>query len=211
MVTMLLLVLLGAMFLRGFREVIAIAVVIVGVYLAAERDRDRQRPWLLAVSSGQDSRPGIDAVLSRRLAHANTRAAGWLAVVAACLLFFPKLALGLSGFETGVAVMPLVKGDRRRSAPPDGPHPQHAEAARHGGHHHVVHAARLEHRDGDADRSDGADDRRAGGEPGAGVHRPRRDRGIRSIRCSARCSARSTTSARSRSCGSPARARCRAC
>jgi hypothetical protein len=44
-------------------------------------------------------------------AHSNP-----LAMIGAALIVFPKLALGLSGFETGVVVMPLVRGDRDLSA-----------------------------------------------------------------------------------------------
>jgi hypothetical protein len=114
-VTMFLLVFLGAMFLRGFREVIAVAVVIVGVYLLLN---------LIVLGSGLSYlifHPGRFVAWYTNVETGNWYTAaggtGWLAVAVACLLFFPKLALGLSGFETGVAVMPLVKGD-----PGDDPH-----------------------------------------------------------------------------------------
>ena len=106
--TMALLVLLG-MFLRGFKEVIAMAVTIVGGYLALNAivlisglvylafHPSLISTWYGSVVAGDWHMP-----------HEGT---GLFAAIAACLIFFPKLALGLSGFETGVAVMPLVRGE----------------------------------------------------------------------------------------------------
>ena len=112
-VTMFMLVLLGAMFLRGFKEVIGVATGLVAVYLALNLalvvaglkfladHPELIREWWAKVQSGDwqianNPLPG---------------GAGLLTAIAASLLIFPKLALGLSGFETGVAVMPLIKGD----------------------------------------------------------------------------------------------------
>lgn len=118
-VTMVLLVLLGTMFLRGFREVIAAAVVIVAVYLLLNTivvglgvlyiafHPSLLAEWWTGVMAG----PAHWHMSEESYSHLPLHGAGALSLIAINLLLFPKLALGLSGFETGVAVMPLVKGD----------------------------------------------------------------------------------------------------
>jgi hypothetical protein len=101
-VTLALLVGLGLVFLRGFKEAITLAVGLVGLYLA-------MNTVVLATAFGEILRhPSLvtdwQASLVRQ--HGNP-----VMMAAVALILFPKLALGLSGFETGVAVMPLVRGD----------------------------------------------------------------------------------------------------
>lgn len=102
LVTSLLLLALGTVFLKGFREAIGLAVFIVALYLTLSAIVVGVA--LHEVFSHSDL---VDSwwrgLLTR---HGNP----WMAVGLA-LVLFPKLALGLSGFETGVAVMPLVRGD----------------------------------------------------------------------------------------------------
>ncbi|MEW1808170.1 amino acid transporter [Pseudarthrobacter sp. NPDC080039] len=100
-ITLFLLALLAAVFLRGFKEAIGVAVALVALYL------------------------GLNAVvvvvtLSEVFTHTVAVGQWWHAlstshgnpfmVIGIALLVFPKLALGLSGFETGVAVMPQIRG-----------------------------------------------------------------------------------------------------
>ena len=101
-VTTVLLLALGAIFLKGFRDAITVAVVLVAAYLALN--------VVVIVNGLQAIAAHPEAVSSWRASllqqHGNP-----LMIAAMALLVFPKLALGLSGFETGVAVMPLVRGD----------------------------------------------------------------------------------------------------
>ncbi|MFI5801507.1 amino acid transporter [Streptomyces sp. NPDC051561] len=101
-ITLVLVALLGAVFLKGFRDAIRVAVVLVGVFLTLN-------VVVLAVSAWQViSHPVVvgDWWQALTVSHSSP-----LAMVGVALLVFPKLALGMSGFETGVAVMPQVKGD----------------------------------------------------------------------------------------------------
>jgi hypothetical protein len=100
-VALVLLALLAAVFLRGFKEAIGIAVVLVVIYLGLN-------VVVVAVAIGQiAAHPHVVGDWTHLLSveHPN-----WLAVIGVALLVFPKLALGLSGFETGVAVMPQIQG-----------------------------------------------------------------------------------------------------
>ena len=101
-VTLVLLAALGAIFLKGFREAIGLAVAIVALYLGLNA-------WILAwglweIAQHPETIQSWTNALSSQYGNP-------MLMVAAALVVFPKLALGLSGFETGVAVMPLVRGD----------------------------------------------------------------------------------------------------
>ncbi len=102
-----------AIFRRGFRKgVVQLAVVIVTVYLLLNAlvigsglaylttNSDLLRTWWTEVLEG--NRPLHDGYLA---------AGGGWSLALLCLLSFPRMSLGLSGFELSMVVMPLVRGD----------------------------------------------------------------------------------------------------
>ena len=103
-VTFLLLLLLGAVLLKGFKEAIGIAVVVVAVYLTLNAIVIGR--GLIEIFNHPEVFSNWKTALTTGESGGNPMMIAVLAVIA-----FPKLALGLSGFETGVAVMPLVAGD----------------------------------------------------------------------------------------------------
>ncbi|MGW3630213.1 amino acid transporter [Streptomyces sp. NPDC005122] len=101
-ITLILVALLGAVFLKGFLEAIGVAVVLVGIYLALNVVVAVTGLWHVAT----EEHVVTDWGTALTAEHGNA-----FAMIGVALLVFPKLALGLSGFETGVAVMPHVEGD----------------------------------------------------------------------------------------------------
>src|SRR6476620_5490088 len=100
--TLILLSLLSGVCIKGFKEAIGLAVGIVGVYLVLN---------VVVLSWGLAQIAQHPEYFPRWQAALVTQHGSPLMMLAFAALLFPKLALGLSGFETGVAVMPLVEGD----------------------------------------------------------------------------------------------------
>nr|WP_202033350.1 amino acid transporter [Nocardioides sp. WS12] len=100
-ITLGLIALLGGVFLRGFKEAVGVAVVLVVTYLLL----NAVVIGVSAVHVIQNGHVVTDWSTSLTAEHGNIAL-----MIAVSLTLFPKLALGLSGFETGVAVMGHVKG-----------------------------------------------------------------------------------------------------
>lgn len=99
--TLLLLALLAGVFLKGFAEAIRLATLVCVPYLLLNV------VVLVKTLSVVMSQPSLFAHWRDAL-HAQ---GDWTHVGIAAIILFPQLALGLSGFETGVSVMPLIRGE----------------------------------------------------------------------------------------------------
>lgn len=111
-VTILFLFALALLFLRGFNEAIGLATFVAIPYLLLN---------LVVLARGFYEIATHPSILPSWKAALTARG-DWTSIAIASGLIFPKLALGLSGFETGVSVMPLIRGDQRdhESARPEG-------------------------------------------------------------------------------------------
>jgi hypothetical protein len=101
-ITVALLLVLGAIFLRGFQEAITLAVGLVSGYLVLN---------LVVIARGVVEIARHPQVVADWRVSLFAQHGSPAMMAAMAVILFPKLALGLSGFETGVAVMPLVRGD----------------------------------------------------------------------------------------------------
>ncbi|WP_254553147.1 amino acid transporter [Kitasatospora sp. MMS16-BH015] len=102
LITLLLVALLGGVFLKGFSEAIGIAVGLVAVYLALN---------VVVVAVGLYHVISAPHVITDWSSALTAQHGNPILMVGVALVVFPKLALGLSGFETGVAVMPHIEGE----------------------------------------------------------------------------------------------------
>jgi hypothetical protein len=98
LVTVVLLLILGGVFLKGFTEAVSVAIPLVAVFLLLNA--------VVVVVGVHDvfTTPGAISTWAGRL----TSGGGLGGILGPTVTAFPLLVLGLSGFETGVSMMPLI-------------------------------------------------------------------------------------------------------
>lgn len=97
-ITIVLLLILGGVFLRGFSEAVVVAIPLVVVFLAVNA---------VVIVVGLYQSVTSAGALSTWVAALNSTG-NLTDIIGPAILAFPLLVLGLSGFETGVSMMPLV-------------------------------------------------------------------------------------------------------
>ena len=103
-ITIVLLLILGGVFLLGFSEAVSVAIPLVAVYLVLNG---------VVIGVGlydAFTEPGVIANWTDAL---TARGNGFGDILGPAVIAFPLLVLGLSGFETGVSMMPLVHANGR--------------------------------------------------------------------------------------------------
>ena len=102
--TIVLLLILGGVFLLGFTEAVVVAIPLVAVFLLLNA--------VIIVAGLVDvfTEPGALTGWTDALSAGGV---SFGSIVGPALVAFPLLVLGLSGFETGVSMMPLVAADGR--------------------------------------------------------------------------------------------------
>ncbi|MFE2750542.1 amino acid transporter [Actinosynnema sp. NPDC059335] len=104
LITVVLLLVLGGVFLLGFSEAVGVAIPLVAVFLLLNA---------VVVGAGVIEVLAEPTALDRWWDALTSGEGGVTGVVGPAVLAFPLLVLGLSGFETGVSMMPLVAADGR--------------------------------------------------------------------------------------------------
>ncbi|WP_041842942.1 APC family permease [Actinoplanes friuliensis] len=102
LITVILLLILGGVFLKGFSEAVGVAIPLVAVFLGLNA------VVIIVGLTRIVTTPGAWSAWTTAL---TADGGGFSGLVVPAVLAFPLLVLGLSGFETGVAMMPLVAAD----------------------------------------------------------------------------------------------------
>ncbi|MFC0107775.1 amino acid transporter [Kibdelosporangium aridum] len=107
LITVILLLILGGVFLLGFTEAVGVAIPLVAIFLLLNA---------VIVGAGVVELAANPELMTGWTDRLTAGGSGFGDIATPAILAFPLLVLGLSGFETGVSMMPLIAAKGRNVA-----------------------------------------------------------------------------------------------